>query len=95
MDHRRPEDHRNRPPRDDRHGPPPPRRAPPPDHTGAEARWLLEHKEKRTPMVVTLNDGEVVRGWIEYYDRDMIKINRNEGPNLFIRKIHIRYMGEE
>jgi len=68
---------------------------PPPDHTGAEARYLLEHKERRTPMVVTLNDGEVVRGWIEYYDRDMVKINRNAGPNLFIRKIHIRYMHED
>jgi host factor-I protein len=68
---------------------------PPPDHTGDEARFLLEHKEKRTPMAVTLNDGEIVRGWIEYYDRDMVKINRTDGPNLFIRKLHIRYIAED
>jgi host factor-I protein len=43
-------------------------------------------------MVVQLLDGQVVRGWIEYYDRDMIKINRTDGPNLFIRKAHIRYL---
>jgi small nuclear ribonucleoprotein (snRNP)-like protein len=43
-------------------------------------------------MVVRLMDGEEVRGVIEYYDRDMIKINRSEGPNVFIRKAHIRYM---
>ncbi len=43
-------------------------------------------------MVVQLLDGEEIRGVIEYYDRDMIKINRTDGPNLFIRKAHIRYI---
>jgi host factor-I protein len=89
-----PHDARKRPPRDGG-GPPPPRRAPPPDHTGAEARYLLELKDKKTPLVVCLNDGETVRGWIEYYDRDMVKINRHAGPNLFIRKIQIRYFYED
>lgn len=65
---------------------------PPPDSTGAEAAYLAENKEARTPMVVNLMDGEIVRGWIEYYDRDMLKINRDGGPNLFIRKVNIRYM---
>jgi host factor-I protein len=65
---------------------------PPPDSTGAEAAYLAKNKEARTPMVVNLMDGEVVRGWIEYYDRDMLKINRDGGPNLFIRKANIRYM---
>ncbi len=43
-------------------------------------------------MVVQLLDGESIRGWIEYYDRDMVKINRTDGPNLFVRKSRIRYM---
>ncbi len=43
-------------------------------------------------MVLHLLDGEQVRGWIEYYDRDMVKINRMDGPNLFVRKTQIRYM---
>lgn len=68
------------------------RRTPPPESTGAEAGYLYEHKEGRTPMVLRLYDGEEVRGVIEYYDKDMIKINRTDGPNLFIRKAHIRYI---
>ena len=68
------------------------RRGPPPDFTGAEAAYLNRNKEARSPMVVRLADGEEVRGIIEYYDRDMVKINRTEGPNLFIRKSQIRYM---
>ena len=71
------------------------RRMPPPDATGAEAHYLLKNKESRTPMVVHLIDGEIVRGVIEYYDRDMVKINRDQGPNLFIRKAIIRYMHKE
>jgi small nuclear ribonucleoprotein (snRNP)-like protein len=70
-------------------------RGPPPEFTGAEAAYLFRNKEERTPMVVRLSDGELVRGVIEYYDRDMVKINRTEGPNLFIRKTQIRYMHRE
>lgn len=68
------------------------RRPPPPEATGAEASYLQKNKEAKTRMVVQLLDGESVRGWIEYYDRDMIKINRTDGPNLFVRKGRIRYM---
>ena len=71
------------------------RRGPPPEFTGAEAAYLHRNKEARSPMVVRLSDGEDVRGIIEYYDRDMVKINRTEGPNLFIRKSQIRYMHRE
>jgi hypothetical protein len=71
------------------------RRGPPPEFTGAEAAYLYRNKEARSPMVVRLADGEEVRGIIEYYDRDMVKINRTEGPNLFIRKAQIRYMHRE
>lgn len=71
------------------------RTGPPAEFTGAEAAYLFRNKEARTPMVVRLSDGELVRGVIEYYDRDMVKINRTEGPNLFIRKSQIRYMHRE
>ena len=70
-------------------------RTPPPESTGAEANYLHKNKEARTPMVVALLDGEKVRGVIEYYDRDMIKINRDGAPNLFIRKANIRYIHKD
>ena len=79
---------------------PPPgaqRRTPPPDATGDEAAYLALLREKNTPVAVELLDGTILRGVIEYYDRDMIKVNRLDGggPNVFIRKRHVRVMWEE
>lgn len=76
--------------------PPPPKRTPPPDTTGEEAKYLLRLKESKTRVTVVLDDGESVSGWVEYYDRDVVKINRepDEGPNVFIRKAQVRYLFE-
>src|SRR5262245_23490835 len=68
------------------------RRGAPPEQTGAETNYLVKNMEARTPMVVRLVDNEEVRGWIEYYDRKMIKLNRREPPHLFIRKENIKYI---
>ena len=40
-------------------------------------------------------DGETFRGWIEYYDRRMIRLTREGAPNLFIFKHEIAYIAEE
>ncbi len=40
-------------------------------------------------------DGEVVQGWIEYYDRDMLRLTREHAPNLFIFKHDILYISED
>jgi hypothetical protein len=34
-------------------------------------------------------DGEVVNGWIEYYDRNMVGVTREQAPSLFIFKHQI------
>ena len=75
----------------------PQRRMPPPDATGDEAAYLAKVREKRTPIAVEMLDGQVFRGIVEYYDRDMIKVNRLDGtgPNVFIRKKHVRVIWEE
>ena len=49
----------------------------------------------KTPMVVILTDGEELRGWIEWYDKGALKLNRTSGPNLLIQKHMIRYMFKE
>jgi small nuclear ribonucleoprotein (snRNP)-like protein len=67
-------------------------RGAPPESTGAETNYLHKNMEARTPMVVKLVGNEEVRGWIEYYDRDMIKVNRKQPPHLFIRKQNIKYI---
>ena len=76
---------------------PPQTRTPPPDATGEEAAYLAWLREKRTPVAVEMLDGTVFHGIIEYYDRDMLKVNRLDGggPNVFVRKKHVRLMWEE
>lgn len=77
-----------------RGGPRAPRRKLPPDGTGEELAYLQKVKEARTPLVVHLLDGRLVEGVIEYFDRDMVKITRPEGPHFFVRKSDIRYFEE-
>ena len=39
--------------------------------------------------------GELLRGWIEYYDRRMVRLTREGSPNLFIFKHEIAYIAED
>ena len=51
-------------------------RNPPPDETFQEAAYLKSLGEKQTQVSVKLLDGQVVKGWIEYYDHKMIRLTR-------------------
>jgi len=71
----------------------PPRRRPaPPEQTNAEAFYYLKQMNGQTPMVVVLDDGEKLRGHIEWYDRSCLKVHREGAPNLLIFKQHIKYL---
>ena len=50
----------------------------------------MKQMQSRTPVAVVLNDGEVLRGTVEWYDRDCIKLTRYGSPNLLIYKHCIR-----
>ena len=67
----------------------------PPDQTNAENFYYLKQMQSRTPMVVVLDGGEIIRGVIEWYDRTCIKVHRAKEPNLLIMKSAIRYMYKE
>lgn len=68
------------------------RRAVPPESTNAEAFYYLKQMNSQTPMVVELDNGEKVRGCIEWYDRGCLKVNRTDGPNLLLFKHAIRFL---
>jgi host factor-I protein len=70
-------------------------KTPPPEETFEEAAYLKNLGEKQKPVTVKLMGGEVVRGWIEYYDKNMVRLTRDEGPNLFIFKHEIMYIAED
>jgi sRNA-binding regulator protein Hfq len=64
----------------------------PPESTNAENFYYLKQMNSKTPMVIVLTDGEEVRGWIEWYDRACLKVNRENAPNLLIQKHSIKYL---
>ena len=68
---------------------------PPPEETYEESAYLKSLGEKQKPVVVKLIDGEVVKGWIEYYDKNMVRVTREGAPNLFIFKHQIMYIAED
>ena len=69
-------------------------KTPPPEETFEEVSYLKWLGEKQKPVSIKLVDGEVVRGWIEYYDRNMVRLTREGAPNLFIFKHEIMYIAE-
>lgn len=71
---------------------PPAKKPVPPDQTNAENFYYLKQMQGKTPMVVVLKDGETLNGYIEWYDKQCLKFNREEGPNLLLYKHHIKYM---
>ena len=70
-------------------------KAPPPEETFEEAKYLKSLGEKQRAVSIKLADGEIVRGWIEYYDKNMVRVTRDGQPNLFIFKHDIVYIAEE
>ena len=70
----------------------------PPEQTHAENFYYVKQMQSRSPVAVVLNDGEVLHGIVEWYDRDCIKLTRFGSPNLLIYKRTIKYLykdGEE
>jgi host factor-I protein len=70
-------------------------RTPPPEETFEEASFLKALGEKQKQVSVKLMDGQTVSGWIEYYDKYMIRLTREGVPNLFIFKHEIMYIAED
>jgi sRNA-binding regulator protein Hfq len=67
----------------------------PSEQTNAENFYYQKQMQTKTPMVVVLRDGEEVHGYIEWYDKACIKLNRTGAPNLMIYKPAIKYMFKE
>jgi host factor-I protein len=70
-------------------------RTPPPEDTFEEAAFLKALGEKQKLVSLKLMDGQTVQGWIEYYDKNMVRLTRQDAPNLFIFKHEIMYITED
>jgi host factor-I protein len=81
--------------RDRDRSPAPAKKTAPTEQTNAENFYYQKQMQSKTPMVVVLRDGEEVHGYIEWYDKNCIKLNRNGAANLMIYKPAIKYMFKE
>ena len=60
--------------------------------TFAENYYYLKQMNKKTPMAVVFQDGQEIQGYIEWYDKNCIKLNRDNAPNLLVYKNNIKYL---
>lgn len=67
-------------------------KAAPAENTNAESFYYVKQMNSKTPMVIVMTDGEEIHGWIEWYDRNCLKVNRDGAPNLLIQKHCIKYL---
>src|SRR5215475_8591430 len=66
------------------------------ESTGMEAWYMKQLMTAEIPIVVVLDTGEKVRGFVRYYDKDTFSIGPTDGnPKMFLRKDSIRYLYEE
>jgi len=77
----------NRPPR-------PRKKAPPAEVTHAEEYYYIKQIQNKTTVVLTLRDDEELVGRLEWYDRDCLKLNREDGPNLVVYKDFIKFIAK-
>ena len=74
----------------------PPRKKPSPhESTNAENFYYLKQIQNSTPMVLVLQDGEVIRGIIEWYDKNSVRVKRQSEPHVMVLKHFIKYMYKE
>ena len=67
----------------------------PSEQTNAENFYYVKQMQNKTPMVLVLQDGETVKGVIEWYDKYSIKVNRTPQPSILLLKHYIKYMYKE
>jgi sRNA-binding regulator protein Hfq len=68
------------------------KRQPPVADTFAELYYYKKQIDAHTLMIIVLQDGEEIKGTIEWYDRNALKINRRTEPNLLLLKHNVKYM---
>jgi sRNA-binding regulator protein Hfq len=66
-----------------------------PEQTFEEVKYLRYLIENEVPVCIRLSSNEEVRGTIEFYDANFIRVTRQQAPNLFLFKHDIKYLYEE
>jgi host factor-I protein len=65
-----------------------------PEQTFEEVKYLRYLIDNGVPVCIRLSDNEEVRGTIEFFDTNLIRLTRSGEPNLFLYKHDIKYLYE-
>lgn len=68
------------------------KKSPPPTETLAETYYYKKQMDAKTELVFVLQDGEEIKGTIEWYDKGALKVNRDGAPNILLLKQNIKYL---
>lgn len=71
------------------------KKPPPPEKTYLETQYIIQLVRNKTPLVIKLKSNEEVRGYIQYYDKNFIRVTCPDGARYFIFKHDIKYFYEE
>jgi host factor-I protein len=66
-----------------------------PEQTFEEVAYLRYLIDKQVPVRIRLSNNEEVRGLVEFFDVNFIRVTRSGAPNLFLYKHDIKYLYEE
>jgi sRNA-binding regulator protein Hfq len=66
-----------------------------PEQTFEEVKYLRYLIDQQVPVCIRLSSNEDVKGLIEFYDANFIRLTRHNAPNLFLFKHDIKYLYEE
>jgi len=65
-----------------------------PEQTFEEVKYLRYLIDNDVPVCIRLSDNEEVRGTVEFFDSNLIRLTRSGAPNLFLYKHEIKYIFE-
>ena len=65
------------------------------ESTHAEAFYFQKQAQSQTPMVFILEDGERIEGYIEWYDRNAIKVKNHTRTLIYKSSIKYLYKANE
>jgi len=66
-----------------------------PEQTFEEIKYLRYLIDNEVLVRIRLSSNEEVKGIIEFYDANFIRLTRRNAPNLFLFKHDIKYLYEE
>jgi hypothetical protein len=68
---------------------------PPLERAYLTTKYIIQLVRDKTPLVIKLKTNQEIRGYIQYYDKDFIRVTCPDGNRFFIFHHDIKYFYED